>query len=298
MIRLEDYRPVSLGDRDLFQDYFTRFPQRHTEYMFTAFVSWSHYTPAYYTVMDGNLLLMNRMHGVPQFRPPIGKRDTEALKEVLLLAKEEGGKRAVIAIDEPAKEWISCLRPDLNVRENRDFADYVYLARDLSELPGKPYLNQRNRLNRFKRRYSYSVERISRENIEEVDGFMKRWCRARECEEHEMLEEEEKAIMYCMEHFFELALSGIMIRIEGEIQALSVWERLNDDTAAIHFEKGMQEYEGIYPAINNEAAKILAGTYTYINRESDLGIPGLRTAKERLHPHHMERLYYIEKDDL
>jgi len=60
----------------------------------------------------------------------------------------------------------------------------------------------------------------------------------------------------------------------------------------------MQEYDGIYPAINNETAKILAREYKYINRESDLGIPGLRTAKERLHPDHMEPLYYINREDL
>jgi len=113
-----------------------------------------------------------------------------------------------------------------------------------------------------------------------------------------MLEEEKKAVIYCMKHFSELGLFGIYIRIDGDIQALSVWEPLNRETAVIHFEKGMQEYDGIYPAINNETAKILAREYKYINRESDLGIPGLRTAKERLHPDHMEPLYYINREDL
>ena len=298
MIRLADYRPVSLGDRELFQDYFARFPQTHTEYLYTGLICWSHYTPAFYTVRDGSLLIMNMLAGKPQFRPPVGARNDLVLKEVLELAKKEGGSKAVIGIDEPSKEWIQKVRPDINISGDRDFYDYVYLTKSLAELPGKPYLTQRNHLNKFRRKYEHSVERIDQQNKEEVEEFLKRWCLARDCDEDEMLQEEKKAILFCMDHFFELELSGIVIRIDRKVQALSVWEPLNKDTAAIHYEKAMPEYEGIYPAVNNEAAKILAKDYKYINRESDLGIAGLRMAKERLHPDHMSPLYYIEKQDL
>ena len=298
MINISDFRPVSLEDRAIFQDYFTRFPQTHTEYLYTGLICWSHYTPAFYTVRDGSLLIMNMLAGKPQFRPPVGARNELILKEVLELAKKEGGSKAVIGIDEPSKEWIQKVRPEINVSADRDFYDYVYLAKSLAELPGKPYLTQRNHLNKFRRKYEHSVERIDQQNKEEVEEFLKRWCLARDCEGDIMLEEENKAILFCMDHFFELELSGIVIRIDRKIQALSVWEPLNKDTAAIHYEKAMPEYEGIYPAINNEAAKILDKDYKYINRESDLGIPGLRTAKERLHPDHMAALYYIDRDSL
>jgi hypothetical protein len=298
VIALSDFRPVSLKDRELFQDYFARFPQTHTEYLYTGLICWAHYTPAFYTVRDGSLLIMNMLAGKPQFRPPVGTRNDRMLSEVLDLAEKEGGEKAVIGIDDPAKEWIRTVRPDINISDDRDFYDYVYSAKSLAELPGKPYLTQRNHLNKFRRKYEHSVERIDQQNREEVAEFLKRWCLARDCEEHEMLEEEKNAILFCMDHFFELELSGILIRIDGKIQALSVWEPLNKETAAIHYEKAMPEYEGIYPAINNEAAKILAKDYKYINRESDLGIPGLRTAKERLHPDHMAALYYINRDSL
>ncbi|MFZ2455060.1 MAG: phosphatidylglycerol lysyltransferase domain-containing protein [Candidatus Altiarchaeia archaeon] len=298
MIGIKDYKQVSMGDRPLFQEYFNRFPQTHTEYLYTGLVCWSHYTPAFYTVRDGSLLIMNMLEGKPQFRPPVGERNDVILGEVLDLAKREGGKKAVIAIDESAKEWINASHPKINVQADRDFFDYVYLAKSLAELRGKPYENQRNHLNKFHRKYAYSVERIDQQNRDEVAEFLQRWCLARDCEEDRMLEEEKKAILFCMDRFFELELSGIVIRIDGKIQALSVWEQITKETAAIHYEKGMQEYDGIYPAINNEAAKILAKDYKYINRESDLGIPGLRTAKERLHPDHMETLYYIDRDSL
>jgi uncharacterized protein len=298
MISLSDFRPVSLDDRERIQDYFNRFPQTHTEYLYTGLICWSHYTPAFITVRDGSLLIMNMLAGKPQFRPPVGARNDRVLREILDLAKKEGGTKAIMGIDEPSKEWIQEALPEIKVSDDRNFYDYVYLAKNLAQLPGKQYLNQRNHLNRFRRKYAHSIEAIDRRNREEVAEFLRRWCLAKDCEEDEMLEEEKKAILFCMDHFFELELSGIIIRIDGKIQALSVWEELNKDTAAIHFEKAMPEYDGIYPAINNESAKILAKDYRYINRESDLGITGLRTAKERLHPDHMEALYYIEKQDI
>jgi hypothetical protein len=87
-----------------------------------------------------------------------------------------------------------------------------------------------------------------------------------------------------------------VIRVFGKIGAISLYERLNSDTALIHFEKGLPDCEGIYKAVNNEAAARLAQHFTYINRESDLGVTGLREAKMRYHPHHMVEVYSLKRD--
>jgi len=136
MTGIADYKPVTLEDRKLFQDYFTLFPQRHSEYIFTGLLAWSHYTPAYYSTRDGCLLIMNMLGGKPQFRPPIGPRNSRLLEEVLDLARREGGEKALIAIDESAKEWINTEHQQLKIQKDRDFYDYVYLAKNLAELPG------------------------------------------------------------------------------------------------------------------------------------------------------------------
>jgi len=36
----------------------------------------------------------------------------------------------------------------------------------------------------------------------------------------------------------------------------------------------------------------------YINRESDMGNPGLRKAKESYRPDHMIPVYHLEKEDI
>jgi hypothetical protein len=52
----------------------------------------------------------------------------------------------------------------------------------------------------------------------------------------------------------------------------------------IHFEKAIDAYKGIYQFINQSFAAALPGYYTHINREQDLGDPGLRQAKMTYRP--------------
>jgi len=66
----------------------------------------------------------------------------------------------------------------------------------------------------------------------------------------------------------------------------------------VHFEKGLPECKGIYRAINAETAKLLSSDYTYINRESDMGVEGIREAKMRYHPDHMVEVNFIKREEI
>jgi hypothetical protein len=73
---------------------------------------------------------------------------------------------------------------------------------------------------------------------------------------------------------------------------------MNPETAVVHYEKGSPDFDGIYKAINMETAKILQKNYTYINRQSDMDLPGLRKAKMSYHPHHMIEVFHVNKKDM
>jgi len=79
----------------------------------------------------------------------------------------------------------------------------------------------------------------------------------------------------------------------NKIVAFSIGEMLNDDTAIIHFEKSDPNIRGLYQVINHEFVVHAWPHTTYINREEDMGIPGLRHSKESYNPHH-----YVEKFDV
>jgi hypothetical protein len=298
LLTLDDFTKISLKDKKLFDDHYSKYPVKHSENLFTTLVSWSHYVECKHAFIDDNIVLMTRCDGKKTFRPPFGREDPQLLSRIIELAKEMGCTSPLVGMEENMKEMVSRHYPSFKFIPNKDYFDYVYLATDLVNLPGKKYVKIRNHLNKFNRNHEYTLERVSGENHAEILEFLNRWCLWKDCESDPILDNERIAIVYCMENYFDLGLDSLAMRINGEIEALSVFESVTTDMAVIHFEKAMPDFDGIYQAINKESASVIAENHEYINRQSDLGIKGLREAKKRYGPHHMEKIYYTLRENL
>ena len=57
------------------------------------------------------------------------------------------------------------------------------------------------------------------------------------------------------------------------------------------FEKANPDIRGLYQAINNEFIRHEFSEVEFINREEDMGLPGLRQAKESYNPDHFAEKY-------
>lgn len=295
MLCQEDFKPVTLADRGFFERHYALYPQTHSGNTFTNMVCWNHFTPYRYTYVNGNVIISCTTEGVTRFHPPIGPRDPALMRALIRLALDVSDDTPLVLIDPDTARWIQELDPGLVLVPDRNNFEYVYRAADLAELPGKKYLKIRSHLNRFRKNCLNTVEPITSQNLEEVMEFLKKWCEWKGCKKNIVLANEIEAALYAVEHFSELPLRGLLIRVDSEIGAISLFERLNADTALIHFEKGLPDCEGIYKAINEETAAVLAGEVEYINRESDLGVGGLREAKMRYYPHHMVEVYSLKR---
>ncbi|MGA1821493.1 MAG: DUF2156 domain-containing protein [Thermoplasmatota archaeon] len=293
MVDIGDYRQVEIDDKDLFMDHFSRYPPVHSDYTFSTMICWSDYMEYFYKFMDDSLLIMTRCGDEMFFRPPHGPRNREAALKIMDLSTEMNSATVFSVADPIMKQWLAEEFPDLNFEPHREYFDYVYLADDLASLPGKKYLKIRNYLNKFQKTYPHTVEEISKDDFSEVVDFMERWCEQRGCEEEPLLQSENIAMKKAIDLFFDLDLKGIVLRIGGEIEAVSIYEEMDRNTAVIHYEKANQDVRGLYQAINKEAARILAKKYRFINRESDMGLEGLRLAKEKYRPHHMTEVYHV-----
>jgi hypothetical protein len=233
-------------------------------------------------------------------------RDEKVTGEVLRLSLEAGGNTPFVVFNGEDRNYLAGICPELVLRPFRSFFEYVYRTPDLADLPGKPYLTIRHQLNRFRRRCSSVTEALGPGNRGEAREFIGRWCDWRDCEADPVLANEREAILFALDHQEELGLEGLLVRVEdgtggaaaGRIGAMAIFQELSPDTAVVHFEKGLPDCEGIYRAVNRATARLLRDRYPFINRESDLGVPGLREAKERYHPHHMVGVYYARWDDL
>ncbi|WP_048126939.1 DUF2156 domain-containing protein [Methanosarcina lacustris] len=295
MLGQKDFKPVTLADRDFFERHYALYPQTHSSNTFTNMVCWNHFTPYRYAYVKGNVILAFTTAGVTRFHPPIGPRDPELMRALIRLALDVSDDTPLLFIDPDTARWMHDLDPGLVLVLDRNNFEYVYRTADLANLPGKKYLKIRSHLNRFRKNCLNTVELITSQNREEVMEFLKKWDEWKGCKKNLVLANEIEAAHYAVEHFSELSLRGLLIRVDSEIGAISLFERLNADTALIHFEKGLPDCEGIYKAINADTAAVLASEVEYINRESDLGVGGLREAKLRYHPHHMVEVYSLKR---
>ncbi|HOT95446.1 MAG TPA: phosphatidylglycerol lysyltransferase domain-containing protein [Methanoregulaceae archaeon] len=298
MLTIDDFQPVTLEHRPLFEEQYRRFPQVHSDNIFSNLVCWNHYAHYRFAHVRDSILICSAIDGQVRFRAPIGPDDPTLLEDLFALAKTESPGGLFYLLDPASRARIAARYPALTLRPVRDLFEYVYRTTDLADLPGRGYLTIRRQISRFRRNCSSEVEAITARTIEEVRVFVNRWCNWKDCENDPLLKGEREAVLFALAHFEELGLDGIAIRVDGEVAAMTVFEMINPGTALVHFEKGLPDCEGIYKAINQETARRLRETCSYINRESDMGVPGLREAKTRYHPHHMVEVHAIAVDDL
>ena len=178
---------------------------------------------------------------------------------------------------------------------DRDGYDYLYEIDRLADLGGKRLHAKRNHINRFmENNPSWTYEEITPESLGECLAMDKEWYRrslAREGEAEERdLGDEGVALRQAMEHYQALGLEGGLIRVYGELVAFTMGDLLNSDTYDVHFEKAYGELQGAYAMINREFARWVRGRHPnvrYLNREDDMGVEGLRKAKESYYPDQM-----------
>lgn len=165
------------------------------------------------------------------------------------------------------------------VCEDRENFDYLYCRKHLAELSGRKYHKKRNLVNAFINSYSYEETWINKENKDDAFKVLETWRSGREDAG------DYKAALEALEKREALGLSGCITYVDGKPAAYSLGESLAKGKAfAVHFEKANGDYKGIYQFINRSFASMLPKHYKTINREQDLGDPGLRQAKMSYRP--------------
>jgi len=185
----------------------------------------------------------------------------------------------------------SDFEPLFSVTEQPDYDDYIYLRTDLILLKGSRYLKKRNHISKFCKLYvetgRASVEGLSSVNIPEALRFLEWWCAENNrCapEENPNLALESAAARFMLEKLELLEARGMAVRIDGKIAAFAVVTSLTKQMRVLNFEKADAGIPGLYQFLDRECARKLFEGVKYINKESDMGSPGLAHSKESYNP--------------
>ncbi|MBE7030371.1 MAG: DUF2156 domain-containing protein [Ruminococcaceae bacterium] len=177
------------------------------------------------------------------------------------------------------------------VCEERNLFDYVYLAQDLITLSGKKLHSKRNHINKFNSLYQWEYRPLTPDLFEQCLACADVWLGEKYDADDPDYKGEMLSLREAFRHFEALGFSGGTLFVDGKMVAFTIGEQLTDDMALIHIEKADVSYQGAYPMINKEYASHQWSDMTYINREEDLGIPGLRKAKLSYNPYKLIKTY-------
>ena len=170
--------------------------------------------------------------------------------------------------------------------KDRDNADYVYLKNDLIELKGKAFHKKKNHLNAFIKKYSPSVELLTIQNVKDAKEVLEKWQK-----NHLNIQTDYETTKAALDLIGEANFFGIIVYVQFEPIGFALGETMNDEiTFCTHFEKGLEEFRGIYQYLNQILAVKLDEKIQFINREQDLGDEGLRQSEMTYRP-----VKFIEK---
>lgn len=280
---------LNISHRELVNRYLDKYPPEISEHTFTNLFVWRKFRPVYFTEIDDSLLFfIERENNWEQefilFGPPVGNISVDDILESRELKITGAIRFTEKTIKAFRKNWIS-------LEDDRDNSDYLFRVIDLATLSGRKFSRKRNHIKRCLDAYDCIYEEMSEEKVDEVKEMHERWCISRACFNDPDLMKEYEAVREALDNFRLLGLTGGLIMINGRVEAFAIAEKLSPGIAVWHFEKAMREFHGLNQLITHWFAKYGLDDYEYVNREQDLGIPGLRKAKLSYFPDYILKKY-------
>lgn len=276
------WNKLELNSKKIIDD-FTKNKFSISDFNFTNLYLWSFGEDTKYKIEDDILLIKSIYNNKKYYYMPIPREENQ---KTLSLIKEKIKK--IIAKKIPifyfSEYWKKKLENDFEFIESRASFDYIYSIQDLVCLKGRKYSKKKNRINKFLKNYSYTYEKISKNNIQEIIDFQKEWNLNNNANNEEILRNENEGILSILENYFFLDLKGGLLKVENKVVAYTIGGVLDEKSVVIYIEKALIDYVGAYQFINMKFLQEEFLTYEFVNREDDFGIEGLREAKLSYHP--------------
>jgi hypothetical protein len=231
---------------------------------------------------DGTYLLVGADKGIPFFICPFGLPRADALPD---LFKRFSSMKLVT---EAQAEQLRLA--GYEVSEDRDNFDYLYRREELAGLRGRALQRKRNLVHAFEKRHSYEAYPFSSDRLGDAIAILEAW------RDHARDQADYAPAREALELASEFGLHGRLYYVEGKPAGYTLGETAKAGTMfVVHYEKTVPDMKGLYQVINMDFVRSLPPAVALINREQDLGDPGLRQAKITYRPCDFVKKYRARK---
>lgn len=290
-----ELKPITPDDYPKLKYFFEQQTYRLCEYSLPSIIVWStdEYKP--YGAVDGDTAVIgaefvNRKEDRHLLLPVSPSREYSPEELCELAEKLKFDTYWFVPGDYIKKYGRKRVGSCFSIGEQKGFSDYVYLTSDLATLVGNKYSKKRNLIHQFEKNYltngNVRIEPIAASMADECIEFLEKWCLENNCDSDEApdLACEKQAAINALKNIDKLGIRGLLLRLNGKVSAFGIASQLTADMGVLHFEKAFANIKGLYQYFDNLCAKQLLSGYKYINKESDMNIPGLAKAKKSYRP--------------
>jgi hypothetical protein len=281
------FHPLTLSDREAMQAVTLPSGRRNCNYTFANLVGWQFW---YYTevcVLENAVVLRYTFEGQRAYMVCTAEALSTELVEALF--DDSNGDLTLIGLEDSQVAQLSILNSQFSITNEpvRDQYDYIYRRTDLATLHGKHFDAKRNHINRFRSEHpDFEYRPLTPELFDECRRLTEIWQVEKNVNENrnDSIDAEHRVMETIFSNWDALGMTGGSIFVDGRMVAFTYGAAVTTDTLDVCVEKADRHVEGAFAIINQQFAEHLPEQYVYLNREEDMGIPGLRQAKLSYHP--------------
>ena len=283
------FHSLTLFDREAMQAVTLPSGRRNCNYTFANLVGWKFLFGTEVCVLENAVVLRYTFDGQRAYMVCTSEALSQELIEALLEdskgdfsdGTECGAAMTLIGLEDSQVPQLSGFL--ISVESIRDRYDYIYCRTDLATLHGKHLDGKRNHIRRFRTQHpDFEYRPLMPEFFDECRRLTEIW--QEEKGGNDTIHAEKQVMETIFSNWDALGMIGGSIFVDGRMVAFAYGSAVTTDTFDVCVEKADRHVEGAFAIINQQFAEHLPEQYVYLNREEDMGIPGLRQAKLSYHP--------------
>ena len=293
------FRKLTLADRDTVHALLYKAGRQGCEYSFANLYFWlMQYGEV--AILENYLVCRMCYKGQCCYLYPAGTGDVFPVLEAMRAdAKALGVPFVLRSVTKEDKPVLEALYPEkFTFTEHRDSFDYLYPIEKLASLAGKKLQAKRNHINKFIAEHpNWHTKELDESLVPVVQALCETWYA--EHEEDSSLQTERNALETALDNREAMGMEGIVLFDGEEALGFSMGNRLNEQVFDVNFEKAYASVQGSYPMVTREFARHIQQKHpavTTLNREDDMGLEGLRKAKESYYPDLLVKMIAVWED--
>ena len=299
-----NFKEININSKKELDPYFDIVDYEACEYCFATLYLWQHVYKTRYYIGEDFAVIMAENEGNTFSILPLATKERlpEVIDFVVKYFTKEGKKVCFRGVTKEVVQVLNENYPEqFEYTEERDLFDYVYDGESLRTLAGKKNQKKRNHLNYFLKEFEgrYEYKLLNEENFDECLELLKEWTlKKEENDEHDEGRDDEYIGIKKIFKDYELLKDKLKIAgvyVDNKLEAFTIGELINPNMALVHIEKANPNIRGLYQYINQQFILNEFPEVEFVNREEDLGIPGLRKAKLSYHPVRFVEKYTVRE---